>query len=94
MNGTDGRMSGQDGSILLSPYAYKQNLGLITSCLGELRLITFASETISFFRFFFNFEISKFPNFDNFCSGNIVIETSFYDDNLLVSTSQVRVFYV
>ncbi|MCP9261333.1 Retinal rod rhodopsin-sensitive cGMP 3',5'-cyclic phosphodiesterase subunit delta [Dirofilaria immitis] len=25
-------------------------------------------------------------------SGNIVIETSFYDDNLLVSTSQIRVF--
>ncbi|VDO31506.1 unnamed protein product [Brugia timori] len=28
------------------------------------------------------------------CSGNVVIETSFYDDNLLVSTSQIRIFYV
>uniref|UniRef100_A0A7E4ZZW3 Phosphodiesterase delta-like protein n=1 Tax=Panagrellus redivivus TaxID=6233 RepID=A0A7E4ZZW3_PANRE len=27
-------------------------------------------------------------------SGNIVIETSFYDDDLLVSTSKVRLFYV
>ncbi|TMS35524.1 hypothetical protein L596_002912 [Steinernema carpocapsae] len=27
-------------------------------------------------------------------SGNIVIETSFYDDELLVSTSRVRLFYV
>ncbi|VBB30912.1 unnamed protein product [Acanthocheilonema viteae] len=27
-------------------------------------------------------------------SGNVVIETSFYDDNLLVSTSQIRIFYV
>ena len=28
------------------------------------------------------------------CSGNVVIETLFYDGDLLVSTSQVRVFYV
>lgn len=27
-------------------------------------------------------------------SGNVVIETSFYDDELLVSTSRVRIFYV
>uniref|UniRef100_A0AC34QPP4 Phosphodiesterase delta-like protein n=1 Tax=Panagrolaimus sp. JU765 TaxID=591449 RepID=A0AC34QPP4_9BILA len=27
-------------------------------------------------------------------SGNIIIETSFYDDDLLVSTSRVRLFYV
>ena len=27
-------------------------------------------------------------------SGNVTIETSFYDDDLLVSTSKVRVFYV
>ena len=27
-------------------------------------------------------------------SGNIVIETKFYDGDLLVSTSKVRVFYV
>ncbi len=28
------------------------------------------------------------------CSGNVTIETKFYDDNLLVSTSKVRLFYV
>lgn len=28
------------------------------------------------------------------CSGNVVIETLFYDGDLLVSTSQVRVYYV
>ncbi|XP_016303297.1 retinal rod rhodopsin-sensitive cGMP 3',5'-cyclic phosphodiesterase subunit delta-like [Sinocyclocheilus anshuiensis] len=28
------------------------------------------------------------------CSGNVVIETKFYDDNLHVSTSRVRLFYV
>ena len=28
------------------------------------------------------------------CSGNVVIETLFYDGDLLVSTSQVKVFYV
>ncbi|VDK71856.1 unnamed protein product [Onchocerca ochengi] len=27
-------------------------------------------------------------------NGNVVIETNFYDDDLLVSTSQIRVFYV
>ena len=27
-------------------------------------------------------------------SGNVVIETSFYDDQTLVSTSKVRIFYV
>ncbi|VDN51313.1 unnamed protein product [Dracunculus medinensis] len=27
-------------------------------------------------------------------SGNIVIETNFYDDELLVSTSKVRIFYI
>jgi len=27
-------------------------------------------------------------------SGNVVIETQFFDDNLLVSTSKVRLYYV
>lgn len=27
-------------------------------------------------------------------SGNVIIETNFYDDDLLVSTSRVRLFYV
>jgi len=30
----------------------------------------------------------------NVLSGNVVIETCFYDDDLLVSTSRVRLFYV
>uniref|UniRef100_A0A4W3GNL3 Retinal rod rhodopsin-sensitive cGMP 3',5'-cyclic phosphodiesterase subunit delta n=2 Tax=Callorhinchus milii TaxID=7868 RepID=A0A4W3GNL3_CALMI len=30
----------------------------------------------------------------NVLSGNVVIETKFYDDDLLVSTSKVRLFYV
>lgn len=30
----------------------------------------------------------------NVLNGNVVIETRFYDDALLVSTSKVRVFYV
>ena len=29
-----------------------------------------------------------------FHSGNVIIETQFFDDDLLVSTSQVRLFYV
>ncbi|KAG8520934.1 Retinal rod rhodopsin-sensitive cGMP 3',5'-cyclic phosphodiesterase subunit delta [Galemys pyrenaicus] len=28
------------------------------------------------------------------CSGNVIIETKFFDDDLLVSTSRVRLFYV
>jgi len=28
------------------------------------------------------------------CSGNIVIETSFFDGDVLVSQSKVRIFYV
>jgi len=28
------------------------------------------------------------------CRGNVVIETKFYDDDLHVSTSRVRLFYV
>jgi retinal rod rhodopsin-sensitive cGMP 3',5'-cyclic phosphodiesterase subunit delta len=27
-------------------------------------------------------------------NGNVVIETKFYDDDLLISTSRVRLFYV
>ncbi|VDM95069.1 unnamed protein product [Thelazia callipaeda] len=27
-------------------------------------------------------------------SGNVVVETRFYDDDLLVSTSQIRIFYI
>lgn len=30
----------------------------------------------------------------SFRSGNVIIETKFYDDDLLVSTSRVRLFYV
>ncbi|XP_078266219.1 retinal rod rhodopsin-sensitive cGMP 3',5'-cyclic phosphodiesterase subunit delta isoform X2 [Rhinoraja longicauda] len=30
----------------------------------------------------------------NVLTGNVVIETKFYDDDLLVSTSKVRLFYV
>lgn len=30
----------------------------------------------------------------NVLSGNVVIETKFFDDSLLVSTSKVRVFYI
>lgn len=30
----------------------------------------------------------------SFHSGNVIIETKFYDDDLLVSTSRVRLFYV
>ncbi|XP_066926117.1 retinal rod rhodopsin-sensitive cGMP 3',5'-cyclic phosphodiesterase subunit delta-like [Clytia hemisphaerica] len=30
----------------------------------------------------------------NVLSGNVVIETKFFDDSLLVSTSRVRVFYI
>ncbi|XP_023225114.1 retinal rod rhodopsin-sensitive cGMP 3',5'-cyclic phosphodiesterase subunit delta isoform X1 [Centruroides sculpturatus] len=30
----------------------------------------------------------------NVLNGNVVIETKFYDDNLLVSTSKVRLFYM
>jgi len=29
-----------------------------------------------------------------FYSGNVVIETKFFDDDLLVSTSRVRLYYV
>ncbi|KAF7236965.1 Retinal rod rhodopsin-sensitive cGMP 3',5'-cyclic phosphodiesterase subunit delta [Varanus komodoensis] len=30
----------------------------------------------------------------NVLTGNVIIETKFYDDDLLVSTSRVRLFYV
>lgn len=38
-------------------------------------------------------KFSSFENFREIFSGNVVVETLFYDDNLLVSTSKVRIFY-
>lgn len=46
----------------------------------------------------YNCILCKYKHNLTFCcfsfSGNIVIETKFYDDNLLISTSRVRLFYV
>lgn len=45
--------------------------------------------------FFFSlFVLSTNGVFSFTNSGNVVIETKFFDDDLLVSTSRVRLFYV
>lgn len=43
--------------------------------------------------FIIEVKFSSLKNSREIFSGNVVVETLFYDDNLLVSTSKVRIFY-
>ena len=50
--------------------------------------------SMGFFSCFPWLKFSLFFFFTKIYSGNVIIETKFYDDDLLVSTTRVRLFYI